>query len=114
MTATGTGLNEDLANEVLRIKDNLVMYPDNRQKQSRQLTVRIGETPADKPGTVTEWLTQVIINREKHTPLRWITPVAKTEATIPAMEKLTTEQKALLKSMSYKPTSQHNMVSLAT
>ena len=97
-----TGLNEDLANEILRIKDNLIMYPDERKKPIRHLTVRIGQTPADKPATVTEWLNNVIIGRKPSEPLRWPAVKVKIEEPAPQREKLTEEQKALLKSMSYK------------
>ena len=109
---TATGLNVDLASEVLRIKNNLIMYPDERQKKTRHLTVKEGETPVDKPKTVTEWLNNVIIKREVSEPLRWIMPAVKDEVT-PIREKLTAEHKALLKSLSYKPRISNHMASLA-
>ena len=101
MTVTGTGLNSDLAKEILRIKDNLIMYPDQRNKLARHLTVRMGETPADQPKTLTEWFNDVIIDRKASEPIPWIEPIVKEEVQ-PIKKALTSEQKALLKSLSYK------------
>lgn len=95
-----TGLNEDLANEVLRIKDNLVMYPDERQKQTPNLAVTKGETPSDRPATATEWLNKVIIGRGISTP--YVPTFPKKEESKPEREKLNAEQIQRLKAMSYK------------
>ncbi|MDP2692726.1 MAG: hypothetical protein Q8O88_03760 [bacterium] len=115
MKSTGFegGLNKDLATEVLRIKDALLMYPDERKKVKKIMSVKIGATPPDKPRTLSEWLTHIIINRESK-PLNWTTPTDKLTQTT-EKEKLTTEQKALLKSISYKLSNRHNylVVSLA-
>jgi len=97
---TSTGLNHDLAKEILRIKDALFMYPDDRPKKRKYLTVTQGEIPTDKPETVTEWLSQVVLNREKPQNLteEKLTPKTETEF---QRQKLTAEQKVFLKSISF-------------
>ena len=107
-----TGLNEDLANEVLRIKDNLVMYPDERPKQTPCLAIIKGQIPADRPPTATEWLNKTIIGRGISKPIVPTFPKNKEEAF--EREKLTAKQIQLLRTLSYKPrTEKQHLVSLA-
>lgn len=97
-----TGLNHDLADEVLRIKDALIMFPDERVKQRRYLSVNT-TLPPNKPGTMMDWMAHVTFAREKHTPIPLVLP-AQTDVK-PEKRVLTAEHKKILKSMSYKPIS---------
>ena len=96
-------INHDLVNEVLRLKDAMIMFPQ-KEKAQRVLNVQSVALPTDRPSTHLEWWLDVLRHTDKKHPEIKLTLKPRVEVEVqPYQSNLTSAQKNILKSLSYKP-----------
>lgn len=92
-------VNHDLVREVLRLKDEAVMFP--REKSNKTLSIQSVVMATDRPKTHMEWWLNILNGGQPSSITKQ--PKIQEPEVKPHKSNLTNAHKNILKSLSYKP-----------